>query len=145
MSSVKLATLLVRTLAKPIANSIKEYSKNHRRFREACISFAQATHRLEMKLKMNLLGQKSAPIRPLKDAKAVEMGANFVGETIVFGVASGLIIWEQRRSYKSNRDKYEECMKSTEELKKQLQKEIEQLRKERHGDSCSCKMTQRKN
>ncbi|CAG8476512.1 2216_t:CDS:2 [Paraglomus occultum] len=86
---------------------------------------------------MNLLGQKVASVRPLKDAKAVDMGANFLGETLVFGVAAGLIIFEQRRSYKSNKDKYEDCMNSTEELKKGmelLQKEIEQLREERREE-----------
>lgn len=35
-------------------------------------------------------------LQPFK-SRAVEMGANFLGEAIIFGVASSLIIWEQAR------------------------------------------------
>ncbi|CAI2167769.1 15_t:CDS:2 [Funneliformis geosporum] len=130
MSTTKLGILLVRTLAKPIANSIKNYSKRHATFRQMCINIAQATHRFEIKLKMNLLSQKRKPekIRPLNDAKAVEMGANFLGEAVIFGVASSLIIWEQARSYKMSKDRQhhlndqiEKLQEETKELKSNIE------------------------
>ncbi|GBB85552.1 hypothetical protein RclHR1_12040006 [Rhizophagus clarus] len=122
MSTTKLASLLVRTISKPIANSIKNYSKSHPTFRQMCINVAQATRRFEIKLNMNLLGQKTEKIRPLNDAKAVEMGANFLGEAIIFGVASSLIIWEQARSYKSSKDRQYKLDDKIEMLKEEISK-----------------------
>ncbi|CAH1767167.1 21176_t:CDS:2 [Entrophospora sp. SA101] len=120
MSAAKLGILLIRTIAKPIASSIKEYSKRHPYFKQICINIAQATHRLEIKLKMNLLGQKSEKFRPLNDKKAVEIGANFLGESIVFGVAGSLIIWEQRRSYKNSKERQNHLDTTIEKLREEI-------------------------
>ncbi|KAG0273564.1 hypothetical protein BGZ95_010626 [Linnemannia exigua] len=105
MSAVKLGFLAVRTIAKPIANSIKSYSAKHPKFRDACISVAQFSHKTEMQLKMKFLGYKVESIRPLNDARAVEMGANFLGEAIIFGVAGSLIILENARTRMNARDR----------------------------------------
>ncbi|KAF9906645.1 hypothetical protein EC991_000446 [Linnemannia zychae] len=105
MSAVKLGFLAIRTIAKPIANSIKSYSAKHPKFRDACISVAQFSHKTEMQLKMKFLGYKVESIRPLNDARAVEMGANFLGEAIIFGVAGSLIILENARTRMNARDR----------------------------------------
>ncbi|KAI7863521.1 hypothetical protein BDF14DRAFT_1733806 [Spinellus fusiger] len=54
-----------------------------------------------MTLKMKFLGYKTEIIRPLNDAKAVESGANFLGESFVFSVAATVIIAESWRSHSS--------------------------------------------
>ncbi|KAF9108618.1 hypothetical protein BGX29_009273 [Mortierella sp. GBA35] len=105
MSAIKLGFLAIRTIAKPIANSIKSYSAKHPKFRDACISVAQFSHKTEMQLKMKFLGYKVESIRPLNDARAVEMGANFLGEAIIFGVAGSLIILENARTRMNARDR----------------------------------------
>ncbi|KAG0283018.1 hypothetical protein BGZ96_012610 [Linnemannia gamsii] len=105
MSAIKLGFLAIRTVAKPIANSIKSYSAKHPKFRDACISVAQFSHKTEMQLKMKFLGYKVESIRPLNDARAVEMGANFLGEAIIFGVAGSLIILENARTRMNARDR----------------------------------------
>ncbi|KAF9959472.1 hypothetical protein BGZ65_000353 [Modicella reniformis] len=97
MSAIKLGFLAIRTIAKPVANSIKSYSAKHPKFRDACIRVAQFSHKTEMQLKMKFLGYKVESIRPLNDARAVEVGANFLGEAIIFGVAGSLIILENAR------------------------------------------------
>ncbi|KAK3827202.1 MAG: hypothetical protein JOS17DRAFT_662445, partial [Linnemannia elongata] len=58
-----------------------------------------------MQLKMKFLGYKVESIRPLNDARAVEMGANFLGEAIIFGVAGSLIILENARTRMNARDR----------------------------------------
>ncbi|KAF9945492.1 hypothetical protein BGZ72_001285 [Mortierella alpina] len=58
-----------------------------------------------MQLKMKFLGYKVESIRPLNDARAVEMGANFLGEAIIFGVAGSLIIAENARTRMNARDR----------------------------------------
>ncbi|KAF9314773.1 hypothetical protein BG003_003845 [Podila horticola] len=105
MSAIKLGFLAIRTIAKPIANSIKSYSVKHPKFKEACIGVAQFSHKTEMQLKMKFLGYKVESIRPLNDARAVEMGANFLGEAIIFGVAGSLIILENARTRMNARDR----------------------------------------
>ncbi|GJJ69377.1 optic atrophy 3 protein [Entomortierella parvispora] len=105
MSAIKLGFLAIRTIAKPIANSIKSYSVKHPKFKEACIGVAQFSHKTEMQLKMKFLGYKVESIRPLNDARAVEMGANFLSEAFIFGVAGSLIILENARSRMNARDR----------------------------------------
>jgi len=37
-------------------------------------------------------------IRPLSEAKAIELGANFFSEAFIFAVAAGLLVWDSWRS-----------------------------------------------
>ncbi|RUP49134.1 optic atrophy 3 protein-domain-containing protein [Jimgerdemannia flammicorona] len=97
MSTIKVGSLIVRTLAKPVANYIKNQAKQHPSFRDFCINVAQTAHRLEMTLKMNFLGYKKEVIRPLNNTKAIEMGANFLSDSIIFAVAATLITVETAR------------------------------------------------
>ncbi|KAJ2746286.1 hypothetical protein GGI20_001487 [Coemansia sp. BCRC 34301] len=98
MSSFKIASLLFRTLSKPVANALKQQAKSHDLFRSMCINVAQLAHRTEMNWKMNVLGYKKEKIRPLNDAKAIDAGANFLGEAFIFSVALSLLFAEQIRS-----------------------------------------------
>lgn len=147
--TLKLSSLVIRTLSKPIANQIKAQAREHPRFRGVCVSMAQIVHRFDVRLRLNLLRDtatsqrqttaeaaarrykstvptvktevetkaeeaaiakakaaaeevnKPAPkpyIRPLSEAKAIEIGANFISETFLFLVAGGLIVFESFRS-----------------------------------------------
>ena len=64
------------------------------------MSLAQTYHRTEMRLKSRFFDVKldSQNIKPLSDARAVELGANFIGESFVFGIAAALIFAENVRS-----------------------------------------------
>ncbi|KAI9764980.1 MAG: hypothetical protein M1840_007902 [Geoglossum simile] len=63
MSSItlKLTSLIVRTLSKPIANQIKSQAREHPRFRKVCIHFAQSLHRVDMRLRLGLLRDSPQP------------------------------------------------------------------------------------
>ncbi|KAJ3105568.1 hypothetical protein HDU97_007910 [Phlyctochytrium planicorne] len=98
MATIKIGTLLIRTLAKPIANSIKNQAKNHPRFKRFCINVAQTYHSIEETLKMRFFDYKITAIRPLNEAKAVELGASFISESLLFGVAGFTIVFEAWRS-----------------------------------------------
>ena len=78
MPLIKIGYLLVRTVAKPIASGIKGYSKNHPRFRNACVRMAQLYHRAEVRMRRRIAAKNgedvSASIKPLDEAKAVELG-----------------------------------------------------------------------
>ncbi|RVD82904.1 uncharacterized protein DFL_007314 [Arthrobotrys flagrans] len=81
--AVKLTSLAVRTLAKPIANSIKQQAKEHPRFRSICIALAQAIHRTDIRIRLNLLRDNSAIERAEEDEerrKALDKGKDEKGE-----------------------------------------------------------------
>ncbi|KAL1998499.1 hypothetical protein VTN02DRAFT_6060 [Thermoascus thermophilus] len=58
--TLKLSSLLIRTLSKPIANQIKAQAREHERFRRICISFAQALHRIDMRMRLGHLRDTAA-------------------------------------------------------------------------------------
>lgn len=102
--ALKLTSLLVRTVAKPVANVIKAQAKEHEFFRQTCIRIAQTAHLTDLRLRMSLLGEKRIKIRPLNDKKAIENGANFMSEFFIFLVAGSLILYETYRSRKKASD-----------------------------------------
>ncbi|QFZ25525.1 hypothetical protein EJF18_10621 [Clavispora lusitaniae] len=96
--ALKLTSLLVRTVAKPIALTLKAQAKEHEAFRNACIRVAQTVHSTDVKLRMRLLGENRIKVRPLNDKKAIENGANFLSEFFIFSVAGSLIFYESYRA-----------------------------------------------
>lgn len=102
--ALKITALLVRTILKPISKAISTQAKNNETFRKYCISFANKLHKTDVKLRMNLLGEKKIRVRPLNDNKAIEQGAAFISETFIFSVAGGLIFYEAYRSRKKASD-----------------------------------------
>ncbi|TCD66407.1 hypothetical protein EIP91_001398 [Steccherinum ochraceum] len=111
MASAKIATLVIRTLAKPISNQIKTQAKQHERFRSFCVNLAQGMYRAEVQLRTNLLGEPAKHVRPLSETRAIENGANALAEGFLFSVATALIIgetWRSSRSQSKRRDVVDE-------------------------------------
>ncbi|KAF5318078.1 hypothetical protein D9619_012189 [Psilocybe cf. subviscida] len=107
MATAKLATLIIRTLAKPISSKIKEQARQHKKFRGMCIDLAQFMYRSEVKLRTGILGEPAKHIRPLAEAKAIDNGANALAEGFLFAVAAALIIgetWRTARNQTKRRD-----------------------------------------
>ena len=68
--TLKIASLLIRTLAKPIANQIKVQAREHEGFKRICVNFAQSVHRVDMRLRLGLLQDYAAIERQIaRDAK----------------------------------------------------------------------------
>ncbi|RJE26930.1 OPA3 domain protein [Aspergillus sclerotialis] len=61
--ALKLSSLVIRTLSKPIANQIKAQAREHERFRRMCISMAQGLHRLDMRLRLGVIRDSAASER----------------------------------------------------------------------------------
>ncbi|KAJ1836558.1 hypothetical protein LPJ63_000200 [Coemansia sp. RSA 2711] len=134
MSSFKIASLVFRTLSKPVANALKQQAKSHDVFRSLCINVAQVAHRTEMNWKMRVLGYKKEKIRPLNDARAIDAGANFLGEAFIFSVAVSLIFAEQIRSRsqaRRQRDAVDDRLDELELSSAQYRQELDRLETER--------------
>ncbi|KAI5479308.1 optic atrophy 3-like family protein [Pseudohyphozyma bogoriensis] len=133
---VSLASLLLRTLAKPMANSLKTRAKDHETFRNATIQIAQFMHRAEMHMRTKLLGEAvtAKHIRPLNDNKAIDAGANFISESFLFVFAASLIMgetWRSSRKEQGRRDLVKETLENHGNEIQELRKKLEQEQAER--------------
>lgn len=63
---------------------------------------------------------KPANIQPLNEAMAIELGANLLGEAIIFTIGAGLLILEYVRSSKKETTKEETLLQEKRELKATL-------------------------
>ena len=80
---------------------------------------------------------KAAPkprIRPLSESRAIELGANFLSESFIFGVAVGLLVWDQwrsRRKENTRREGIDDRLEALEDHTRQivdLQSEVDRLK-----------------
>lgn len=120
---LKLAGLLVKTLAKPIAQRIKIEASRHPRFSVYCTSLGQAVHHISSRINILASGYKFFGVKPLPPeegrvlrmcqyrlstnfcALALNKGVNFLSESIIFGIGGGIIIVEYRRGEQKNLEK----------------------------------------
>ncbi|KAJ3309712.1 hypothetical protein HDV04_005829 [Boothiomyces sp. JEL0838] len=119
-ASIKLGSLLVKTLSKPLANTLKRRAQSNPKFESFCINLAQAYNRADVNLKMTFFDYKTEPIKPLSEAKAVELGANFLSEIIIFSVGVLTILGETWRSSRSKNNQRHEMEKDILELEGKL-------------------------
>ncbi|KAK1918546.1 hypothetical protein P3342_001465 [Pyrenophora teres f. teres] len=73
--TLKVTSLFVRTLAKPVANAIKRNAHEHERFRRVCIKFAQGLHRVDMRMRLGLLQDPAVIDRQIKKEVALAEAA----------------------------------------------------------------------
>ncbi|KAK4711118.1 hypothetical protein R3W88_005631 [Solanum pinnatisectum] len=115
---LKLGTLALKTLSKPIGSRLKQQAGLHPKFRNFIVSMAQANHRITTTMQRRLYGHATnVEIWPLDEEKAVQAAVDLLGEAFVFSVAVAALYFEVQRSSRSEAKK--------EELRKQ---ELEQMR-----------------
>ncbi|TFK85360.1 OPA3-domain-containing protein [Polyporus arcularius HHB13444] len=130
MASAKIASLVIRTLAKPISNQIKIQAKQHEKFRSFCVGLAQRMYQTEMRMRTNLLGEPAKHVRPLSETRAIENGANALAEGFLFTVACGLIIgetWRSSRNTSKRRDAVDDQLDELRESVEGLNKRVDAL------------------
>lgn len=128
---IKLATLAVKQISKPISKSIKQLGKNNPAFgRRICAPPAQFYHWLDVNLKMRILGLgKATEVAPLSHEAAVELGAEMIGETFIFTVAVGCLAfeyWRQARKEEKHENKQTEAIERLENRVNELGLILEQ-------------------
>jgi optic atrophy 3 protein len=107
ISLTKLASLLVKTLAKPLSARIKHEFSRTEPTKRLLISVGQTNHRITSRMTIWSSGYKVRNISPLEEDKALKDGADFIGESFVFLVSGGLVIWEYNRSSEANKERQE--------------------------------------
>ncbi|KAL9900462.1 putative OPA3-like protein CG13603 [Glossina fuscipes fuscipes] len=115
---VKLAVLAVKQVSKPLANVIKNHAKGNPLFRHyICMPPAQLYNWIEVKTKMWALNLgRPIQVPPLNEAMAIELGANLLGECIIFAIGAAALIVEYSRQLKKEAKKEENLQLEKAEL-----------------------------
>ncbi|KAM7264310.1 hypothetical protein ACFE04_001993 [Oxalis oulophora] len=112
---LKIGTLAVKTLSKPVASRLKHQATLHPRFRQFIINIAQANHRISTQIQRAIYSHATnVEIRPLNEEKAVQAAADLIGEIFVFMVGGAVVIFEWQRSSRSEARKEEQRRKEFE-------------------------------
>ncbi|XP_029036406.1 optic atrophy 3 protein homolog [Osmia lignaria lignaria] len=122
--ALKLGVLFVKQISKPLAKFLVNQAKNHPVFRTYfIIPPAQFYHWAEVKAKMYVMNLgKPTKVAKLNEAMAIELGANLMGEVIIFSVAGGCLILEYNRQVaketKKEEARLQQIQKFTDDIEK---------------------------
>ena len=129
---LKLGTLALKTLSKPIASRLKQQAGLHPKFRNFIVSIAQANHRVTTTMQRRIYGHATnVEIRPLDEEKAVQAAVDLLGEVFVFSVAVAALYFEVQRSSRSEAKKEEVRRQEMEQMRERdeaLAREMESLK-----------------
>ncbi|XP_073017694.1 uncharacterized protein [Primulina eburnea] len=129
---LKLGTLALKTLSKPIAARLKKEAGLHPKFRNFIVSIAQANHRMTTTMQRRIYGHATdVEIRPLNEEKAVQAAVDLLGEFFVFSVAVAALYFEVQRNSRSEAKKEElrkQEMQGLRQRDDELAKEVELLK-----------------
>ncbi|KAK4313674.1 hypothetical protein Pmani_014963 [Petrolisthes manimaculis] len=108
----KLAFLFVKQVARPLSSSIKRRAVSSTFFREKfCLPPARLYHWCEVRMKMYVMNirrsSKTSTIPKLNEEAAIELGANLLGEGVIFSIAVAILAFEVSRQKEKERKKEE--------------------------------------
>ncbi|CAN1283834.1 OPA3-like protein [Linum perenne] len=90
---LKLGTLVVKTLSKPLAAKLKQQAAYHPKFRQIIIDMAQMNHRISTRMQRRIYSHATdVAIRPLDEEKAVQAAVDLIGELFVFTGGSSEVV-----------------------------------------------------
>jgi hypothetical protein len=101
-TTLKLVSLAIKTLSKPVAKQFKASAENSPFWRNVFSKYAQWHYKVEYQITVRLLGHHARNVKPLDENAAVKLGSEVLSEAFVFAVAGGLVIFEYNRSSKSS-------------------------------------------
>ncbi|XP_004075264.1 optic atrophy 3 protein [Oryzias latipes] len=117
----KLLYLGVRQMSKPVANRIKAGARRSEFFKNyICLPPAQLYHWIEMRTKMRIMGFRGSTVKPLNEEAAAELGAELLGEAIIFLIGGGCMVLEYSRQAANSRRKEEELNETMISLQTQI-------------------------
>jgi hypothetical protein len=104
---IKLVGLAVKQISKPVANALKNSLKNNIFCRNRIfIPVGRAHHRMQETIARSSISSKvRLPIRDIDEDKAMLIGAEFIGEAIIYAVAVAVLVMETVKSSKRASEK----------------------------------------
>ncbi|KAG1681757.1 putative OPA3-like protein [Nymphon striatum] len=122
---IKLASLAFKQIGRPVAGWLKERARKSHFFRTyICMPPAQLYHWMDVNVKMRVLNLgKPVDVPKLNEAMAIDLGAQMLGEGVIFVIAAGTITFEYLRS--ANKEKEKENAKEEQIL--QMTNDVNEL------------------
>eukprot|EP00899_Mesostigma_viride_P010762 jgi/Mesvir1/19688/Mv09957-RA.1 len=142
LAPVKVASLLIKTLSKPVAKVAKNYIKTNETVKRPVIGLAQVLHRVHVRWQRwtYSTGNVNDSVKPLNEERAIDQAAEFVGEAIVFAAAVGAIAFEYERGKHAQQIKDDKVAAERQELQTlnaaaiaktgSLQEQVDELQRE---------------
>jgi hypothetical protein len=103
----KLASLLIKTAAKPLSKRIKHEFSRFPLGQRVLVGIGQTSHQVTSRLTIWSSGYKVRSVKPLEEEKAMKTGAEFVGEGFILSVSIASLLWEYNRGKEKDRVKEE--------------------------------------
>ena len=119
--------MLIKTLSKPLSKRIKHEFSRTEVTQKLLIFIGQTSHQVTSRMTIWSAGYKVRKISPLEEEKALKQGAEFVGESVVFLVSGGWILYEYNQSVMKNNAKDEIRRKQAKSERQALQAQLTQL------------------
>lgn len=113
----KVVSLVIRMFTRPVSNYLKnslKYKHDHHPYiKLQILNLGQFYHRIQIKIQRRLMNLSSndSYVKPLSDDKALESGAEFIGEIIAYGT---LFVWGIYEINKYNEDAKAKDLKQAE-------------------------------
>eukprot|EP01031_Cornospumella_fuschlensis_P041124 gene41124-50171_t len=130
---LKLAGLLVKTLAKPVANRIKIEARKHPKLSALCVRMGQMSHQLTSRITIISQGYRVLNVDPLPEEEALSRGINILSETFVFTVAGTLLTFEYARSEAKSAQKAQQIEEQDRQFRAYLEQRFEAQQRELQG------------
>lgn len=122
--AAKLIALTMKTVAKPFAKVIQNRAQNNESFRKTCVWIGNTQYKTSGYLNRMVRKQKSSTkLHTIDDVKAVQIGSDFLGQTVVYSIGVAILAGE----YRYNNIKKKDLEKRKEDLEKSQTEEIENL------------------
>jgi len=126
----KLVALLIKQVSKPIANYAKDKAKTSDAMKTYLCMPAQFYHWSDVKLRRWATNSKQpVQIQELNTRDALDLGANILGEGILFIVASVILIAEYTRQRKKEAAKEKAAVNKLENLQLEINKARDEMNK----------------
>ncbi|VDN11605.1 unnamed protein product [Dibothriocephalus latus] len=132
----KLGILAAKQISRPIVNNLKRRAKSNAFFhRYICTPPGQLYHLWDTRIRLKLLGLETPKtVKKLSDDAAADIGAEILGEFVMFTIGTGLLVLEYRRQSRNEAEKEQRLQdrlsglrSSIDELERQLQFHEEKL------------------
>mmetsp|Transcript_14176 Transcript_14176/g.30766 ORF Transcript_14176/g.30766 Transcript_14176/m.30766 type:complete len:282 (+) Transcript_14176:108-953(+) len=123
----KIGSLLIKTLSKPLAKRIKRDFARYATTQRILVGLGQSTNRLTTRMTIWAEGFKVRSIPPLEEKEAIQKGADLLGESIVFGVSVGVVVWEFNRSNEKAKAKEEKRLLEIEAENDDMEEKLHSL------------------
>ncbi|GAX82960.1 hypothetical protein CEUSTIGMA_g10387.t1 [Chlamydomonas eustigma] len=128
---VKVGSLALKTLAKPLSNYFTAYVMGHPEARQYAITAAQAMHKLEVLITRSADGKTGrAFVGSMTEEKSIEMASKLASEGFVFTVGIAIVAFEYERQRVKEIDKKRQEADEKMQIMERARLERERLAKE---------------